>query len=119
MAILAMPEHGQGCPWHVRLGRVQVHGRARPAKTLFPFSEGRRWTATGVLTSRRGPDEGSLRMLHFIARRKTFTLSAKTADKRCGRVPGGQRGGGSGTPGHALGHAVSRVAHTLIFMYVF
>jgi hypothetical protein len=33
--------------------------RGRPA--IFPtFSEGRRWTATGVLISRRGPDEGLL-----------------------------------------------------------
>jgi len=35
--------------------------RARARPTIFPtFSEGRRWTATGVFTSRRGPDEGSL-----------------------------------------------------------
>jgi hypothetical protein len=27
---------------------------------ITTFSEVRRWTATGVLTSRRGPDEGSL-----------------------------------------------------------
>ena len=27
---------------------------------MFSFSEGRRWTAAGVLTSRRGPDEGFL-----------------------------------------------------------
>jgi hypothetical protein len=33
--------------------------RERPA--IFPtFSEGRRWTATGILISRRGPDEGLL-----------------------------------------------------------
>jgi len=35
------------------------HVRRRTA-TMFSFSEGRRWTATGVLTRRRGPDEGSL-----------------------------------------------------------
>ena len=27
---------------------------------MLSFSEGRRWTATGVLTNRRAPDEGSL-----------------------------------------------------------
>ena len=32
----------------------------RRTTTVFSFSEGRRWTATGVLTRRRGPDEGSL-----------------------------------------------------------
>jgi hypothetical protein len=32
--------------------------RSRPAM-IATFSAGRRWTATGVLTSRRGPDEGS------------------------------------------------------------
>ena len=35
--------------------------RARPA-TFPTFSEGRRWTATGVLTSRRGSDFGSDRI---------------------------------------------------------
>ena len=46
---------------------------ACPQKTLFSFSGGRRWTATGVLFSRRGPDEGLLptRPLTNCLRRKT------------------------------------------------
>jgi hypothetical protein len=43
-------------------GRGQVFPRARLTRlaTITTFSAGRRWIATGVLTSRRGPDEGSL-----------------------------------------------------------
>jgi hypothetical protein len=40
--------------------RAKTDYARRRVKTVFSFSEGRRWTATGVLTSRRGPDEGSL-----------------------------------------------------------
>ena len=48
-----------GPPSPRRRGKLFSRAAARPA--IFPtFSEGRRWTATGVLTSRRGPDEGSL-----------------------------------------------------------
>jgi hypothetical protein len=36
---------------------LSAHTRVR---TVFSFSLGRRWTATGVPTSRRGPDEGLL-----------------------------------------------------------
>jgi hypothetical protein len=42
---------GEGCS--------SRRARSRPA-IIATFSAGRRWTATGVLTSRRGPDEGSL-----------------------------------------------------------
>jgi hypothetical protein len=38
---------------------LRAWARSRPAM-MITFSEGRRWTATGVLISRRGPDEGSL-----------------------------------------------------------
>jgi hypothetical protein len=38
---------------------VILRAHARPAM-ITTFSQGRRWTATGVLPSRRGPDEGSL-----------------------------------------------------------
>ncbi len=37
-----------------------IWGARARKKRFFSFSQGRRWTATGVLTSRRGPDEGSL-----------------------------------------------------------
>jgi hypothetical protein len=37
-----------------------VLGAPARVTTVFSFSQGRRWSATGVLPSRRGPDEGSL-----------------------------------------------------------
>jgi len=45
MAILAMVEHGQGCPWHVRrgtavAGRVRPDGRDARFETVFSFSKG-------------------------------------------------------------------------------
>ena len=40
--------------------RAKARSGWAPQKECFSFSQGRRWTATGVLTSRRGPDEGSL-----------------------------------------------------------
>ena len=44
-------------------GRARARQGVRggtPQEKPFSFSEGRRWTAHGILTSRRGPDEGSL-----------------------------------------------------------
>ena len=43
-----------------RIGPVVGARHDVPPKTLLSFSGGRRWAATGVLSSRRGPDEGSL-----------------------------------------------------------
>ena len=74
---------GEGGP---RLGR----GRA---EFLPPFSQGRRWTATGVLSSRRGPDEGSLPEWPAANEEYPFILLRTPADKRSGGVSGALRGG--------------------------
>jgi len=75
----------------------------RPSKTVFSFSEGgpRQAYSSAVAGRMRG------RFASFTSRlaAKTFTLLAGTADRRYGEVSGGQRGGGRGVPGHALGHA--------------
>ena len=49
-----------GPPSPLRRGKLFFGGVRAPGEGFVSFSEGRRWTATGVLTSRRGPDEGSL-----------------------------------------------------------
>ena len=56
-----------------RIGPVVGARHGVPPKTLLSFSGGRRWTATGVLSSRRGPDEGLLptRPLTNCLRRET------------------------------------------------
>jgi hypothetical protein len=59
----------------------------RPNKEFFPFSPGEKVARDGVLTSRRGPDEGSL-----PARGRTpltFTLAQR---ERGGRKAGGEGG---------------------------
>jgi len=53
--------------------------RARERRKRPTFSEGRRWAATGVLISRRGPDEGSLPVLRLPI--------ACHAQPRVGRFP--------------------------------
>ena len=72
----------------------------RRIKTVFSFS--RRWTATRVLTSRRGQgaprsacrgDEGSLPEVHAANSEYSFILLLTPADKRSGRVSGALRGG--------------------------
>ena len=65
----------------------------RRKETLFSFSEGRRWTATGVLTSRRGPDEGSLPEGPAANKEYSFILLHTSADKRSEGVSGALRGG--------------------------
>ena len=67
--------------------RDSVRARSRPAM-ITTFSEGRRWTATGVLTSRRGPDEGSLPPL-----RPPFACHAQP---RVGRLPASRAGDPAG-----------------------
>ena len=62
-------------------------------KNAFPSPQGRRWTATGARTSRRGPDEGSSRTLPADAPPQRLILSPRTVDRRSGVVWGAQRGG--------------------------
>ena len=70
-----------------------VLGEARQRPISPTFSQGRRWTATGVLTSSRGPDEGSLPEAPAANDAYSFILLHPPADKRSGRVSGARRGG--------------------------
>ena len=89
---LISPSWGSTCPPSPRRRGKTDYARRR-TKTVFSFSEGRRWTATGVLTSRRGLDEGSLPERPRRQYRNSFILLHTSADKRSGGVSGALRGG--------------------------
>jgi hypothetical protein len=67
---------------HLRRRRAPRCAAGRRHKeALFSFSQGRRWTATGVLTSRRGPDEGSLAPRALWSAAAKLPLSAPPGKK--------------------------------------
>ena len=67
--------------------RTTMCGAAPPQENFFSFSRGRRWTATGALTSRRGPDEGFLAPPRFTGGDAAPNRRRGAAQERMKRVP--------------------------------